>query len=315
MAKEKEKVQPHKKLVRVMQRAAQLDLSELIETRIERGLGKRASPEMAVNARGKQVAIVDYSPEYPYSAIDWSLSNKTHPRKKLVVKRIRRVFTEWCFAIDVSATMRFATKIDTKVVTGTVVATSLAQAASKKKDRLRHYIFDECGIISTLEETTPEDMVLDAVKQDGKRKRSSGRMGKCRVGRSGISSFVDNLPDAQSILVVVSDFLHMTEADKMRLARASAYHHLFCVVVEDPREIEFPENVSGQITVRDIDTGRMRTMSFAEAHKLISADRQKRLDEFKKFCQKAHCQYAVFRSDESTASMRKKIMRLISFGA
>lgn len=303
------------KLRSVLQRAAQVDLTELLDTAIVRGVGRRASPQQSVLGHGRVEAVVPYSPEYPFSAIDWGLTNKNYPRKKLVVKRTKLIYTDWCFAFDVSNTMRFGTKVDQKLVTGAVVAAALAQAATKKRDRVSQIIYDECGIISSLEDTSADEMALEVLKQDGTRKSRANRLGKCSVERSGMSALVSNLPETQSIVPIISDFMHLTPADRARLTRAASFHRVLCCLVEDPREAEFPEGVSGQITMQDVDTGRLRTMSFAEANRIISEDREKRMADLKSFFKRAHCEFMVFRSDDSNAVIRKKIMRLISRGA
>jgi len=299
-------INPRKKLREVMQRASLIDLSDLIDTQLLRGAGRRESPARSYTGLGQMESIVEWTPDYPYSAINWNLSAQTYPPRKLIIKRKRLINTDWCFLIDCARTMDFGTEQDLKRVMAAQLAATFAQAAQKKRDRVTQLTYDEQRNGLVLENASPEEMVLMALAHQSAPDGSS----KPAARTSGLSCALTQLPQNQAIVPVISDFMHLTDADKEGLIRASHYHNVFCCVVEDAREIRFP-SVSGQITLADMTTGARQTMSFAEADRLVSADREKRLSALIEFFRRARIPYALFEAGEKPSATRNKLVRLL----
>jgi uncharacterized protein (DUF58 family) len=296
-------INPRKKLREVMQRASLIDLSDLVDTQLLRGAGKRESPARSYTGLGQMESVVEWTPDYPYSAINWNLSAQTFPRKKLIIKRKRLINTDWCFLVDGSRTMDFGTEVDLKRVLAAQLAATFALAAQKKRDRVTLVTYDEQDNGLPLENASPDEMVVMALAHEPSPTANS-------PARSGLSFALAQLPDNQAIVPVISDFMHLTEADKENLLRASHYHNVFCCVVEDAREIGFP-GVSGQITLSDMSSGRRQTMSFEEADRLVSADREKRLSALTEFFARARIPYALFEAGEKPSATRNKLVRLL----
>jgi uncharacterized protein (DUF58 family) len=306
---------PRSKLREVMQRALLLDISELKETELLRGAGRRESSAKTYSGLGKMESIVEWTSDYPYNAINWGLSAQTSPRKRLVVKRTKLINTDWCVVVDCSQTMNFGTVQDLKLVTALQLAATFAQSGIKKRDRVKQIIINEKRVGLVLDDASAEEMVLMALRHDPLAP-SSARLnaGMDKRERSGLSMAVTQLPENQAIVPVISDFMNMTDADKEQLVRASGYHTVLCCVVEDAREIRFPE-VSGQITLQDMKSGRRETMTFAQANALVSQDRAKRIADLVAFFRKARIPYAFFEAGEKPSTTRLKLVRLMQAGA
>jgi len=299
------------KLREVMQRASLLDLSELVETDLLRGVGRRESPATSYSGLGRMVSVVEYTPEHDFSNINWNMSAQTFPRRKLIIKRERLIRKDWAIVVDCRRTMNFGTESDLKLITGLQLAASFAQAALKKRDRVAQIVFDETRTVA-FEDASVEEMVLMTLSHNASGSDKGASADK--RGRGGLSFATTQLPENSAIVPVVSDFMNLTEADKTALARAARFHKVLCCVVEDAREIRFPK-APGQITLQDITSGRRETMTFAQADKLVSQDREARLADLFAFFRKARIPYACFEGGEEMSVTRKKLIRLLQQGA
>jgi uncharacterized protein (DUF58 family) len=295
-------------LQKVMQHAALLDLSDLAETDLLRGIGMRDSPSRSYSALGQMESIVEWTPDYPYSAINWGLSSQTYPRKKLVIKRRRLLKRDWCIIVDSGLTMNFGTEHDFKKVVASQLSATMALTAEKKKDRIKHIVFDNLSTGVVLEDASVEEMVL-SVLQHVPHSAMSDRL-RSSPDQGGLTSALHQAPDNASIMPVISDFLNLTEAARKALVSASRYHKVLACVVEDARELGFPAQ-SGQLTLTDISTGNERTMTFAEADELISKDRNERLLALKSFFRAAHIPFQLFQSGEKVPVTRSKLVKLL----
>lgn len=294
-----------------MQRASLLDLSELVETDLLRGVGRRESPATSYSGLGRMVSVVEYTPEHDFSNINWNMSAQTFPRRKLIIKRERLIRKDWAIVVDCRRTMNFGTESDLKLITGLQLAASFAQAALKKRDRVAQIVFDETRTVA-FEDASVEEMVLMTLSHNASGSDKGASADK--RGRGGLSFATTQLPENSAIVPVVSDFMNLTEADKTALARAARFHKVLCCVVEDAREIRFPK-APGQITLQDITSGRRETMTFAQADKLVSQDREARLADLFAFFRKARIPYACFEGGEEMSVTRKKLIRLLQQGA
>lgn len=300
--------------MKVVQRASLLDISELLETDLMRGSGKRESPATSYSGLGRMVSVITYTPEHDAAAINWNLSAQTFPKRKLIIKRQRLIKKDWAIVVDCSRTMNFGSETDLKVVTGLQIAASFAQIGLKKRDRVAQLIVDE-GSVFKLEDASVEEMVLMALARTAASdSRSRVKTPVRKGGKGGMTYAATQLPENSAIMPVISDFMNFTDADKQALVRASRFHRVLCCVIEDAREIRFPQ-ASGQITMQDITSGKRATMSFAQADKLVSADRAARLADLEAFFKSARIPYAFFESGESIATTRGKLIRIMQHGA
>ena len=316
-----------RKLRQVMQRASLVDISDLIETDLVRGVGRRESAARTYTGLGKMESVVEYTDDYPYSAINWGLSAQTYPRKRLIIKRTHLIKTDWFIIVDCSRTMDFGTEPDFKRTFASVLAASFAQAATKKRDRVAQVVYDEKVTGQVLEDASAEEMVLMALAYEQGAVRPGVRARRRQAaGESGLSLALAQTPDNRAIVPVVSDFLLLIDKDgkgrltpaalhaREALRRAARFHNVLCCVVEDPRERDFPD-AAAQLTLEDMRTGRRRTMTFAEAGRLMGEQRDERIAELRAFFRQIRVNFEVFASDDSARQLRGKMARLLSRGA
>jgi hypothetical protein len=127
---------------------------------------------------------------------------------------------------------------------------------------------------------------------------------------SGLLLAFRRLPGERSIVTIISDFMHLTDAEKEQIKRIARQHIVFLCLVEDPREAAFPEDVA-TVTMRDMTTGEIATMSFTEANALVGEDHYQRLEALKSFCGAAHCRLQVFSTADGAIAIRQKLIRLL----
>ncbi len=301
---------PRTKLAEVIRRAAQIDLTELAETENLFDNGKRLSTDEGYQGFGPIERIVDWEPDMPFDAVDMDLTVQTSPRRMQVIHRLQKNTRKWLIAAGAGRTMSFGTEGDIKIVTAAVLAVSFAQAAWQIEDDVMHAVFDENTAGPVLEQASAEEIALSILSH---RASKIARGDQAGTKRSGLASILAQLPEEPAIVVLVDDFMNMGEADERHMAQASQ-HKLICCVVEDAREKRFP-NCSGLVTLSDIRTGRQEVMTFAQADKLVSEDRARRIEALTGCFRRARAQYAFFEGGDSPIVMRNKIMRMLQYGA
>jgi len=301
---------PRAKLATVIRRAAQIDLSSLVETEDLTNSGKRLSTAEGYQGFGPIERITQWTPDLPFDSIDWDLTCQTSPRQLQVIFRLQKMNRDWFIATDASRTMHFGTESEIKLVTAATLAACFAQAALQNSDRVTHGVFDETTVGQVLEESDAEEMVVSILSHDPNKRRGKPPA----TGRSGLCALLAQLPDRPATVVLISDCMRLSEAEQSRLVQASHYHKLICCVVEDAREIRVP-NASGQVTLADMSTGRQETMSFAEADKLVREDHDARISALTDCFRRARAQYGFFEGGDSPTTMRNKIMRMLQDGA
>src|SRR5579885_2390733 len=183
-------------LIKVMQRAAQVDISELMETELLRGAGGRVSPARAFDTLGDIKAIKEWDPDIPYRAIHWGLSLKENPMKKMAVVRKRENRIDWCLVHDASITMDFGTLDLTKRAFGLALGAIFSQAALKKCDRVAEVVFDDKKIGVLLEDASTEEMVLVGLAYDP---ANSLLRIPIDPSKNGISMSMTQLPEDRGI--------------------------------------------------------------------------------------------------------------------
>lgn len=201
----------------------------------------------AFRGRGVEFAEVrEYLPGDDVRAIDWNVT------ARLGVAYVKRYLEEReltvLFAVDLSASQGFGTRVRTKGELAAELCAVLALAAARSNDRVGAAFFTD-----RLERFVPP--------RKGRRhalRVISELLGYAPRGRGtdlGASlELLEPLLRRRAVLFVVSDFLgDGWEAPLGRLARR---HDLIAVQLADPRERELPDR--GLMALADLETGAWR---------------------------------------------------------
>jgi hypothetical protein len=325
----------------VLRRASACKPGVVTDTELFYGTGGRYSPAQTYESFDLE-RISPWTPDVDPHWINWGLSATTGFREKLVVEHSKELNIDWWLLVDTARTMDFGTA-ELKRVLAAVLDASLIQTAGNLREKVAHVVYDESRLKRVHEPAAADDVLATAVQdvletgRNYSRKRTNNH-GAAASGSSlivralrrifsrrktnsshnpadkspgGLAYALRQLPDEPAIVVVISDFMHMTEVDKYHLVTAAKQHKVFCLLVEDVREREFP-NGAGMPTLRDMTTGNLVTMTFTEANALVAEDHATRMDLLNQFFRKARCTYQVFSTEESPEQIRRKLERLLN---
>jgi hypothetical protein len=135
---------------------------------------------------------------------------------------------------------------------------------------------------------------------------------------SGLNTALSMLPLSRSLVFIISDFNHMTEAETKALKRASFTHEVVCLLVQDRREYELPKPegwrryVPQLITLRDIRTGQWKSIWNTQKNRKAFTDSfEQHKNALLALFKASHCGRAVFSTEEGDAAI-PKLMRLFS---
>jgi uncharacterized protein (DUF58 family) len=125
---------------------------------------------------------------------------------------------------------------------------------------------------------------------------------------SGLIKSLRSLPKNRTLVFILSDFLDLTEDEKVALKRASLVHDIVCVVIEDQRERELPAGW-GPYTLKDMRTGKWKTIWLSEkSRQEFAANHKRHRDALLADLKAAHCQSAVFSTEEGDAALPKMML-------
>lgn len=115
----------------------------------------------------------------------------------------------------------------------------------------------------------------------------------------GMADALMRLPKKRSLVIVASDFLFLSEADKQALRSASRSHYIVCLGVHDIRERELPEGF-GWYTLKDITSGAVQTVWLSDRNRrLYRANFEKLQASLREFFTDAKIHYNCFSTDDS----------------
>lgn len=259
----------------------------------ERG-GKRPGPR-----RYEVVTRTEYEPGDDPRDIDWVATAQLGGQQILIAQDLEPSQIDVFAVVDLKPTMSFGTTGTTKRMLAAELAGSLVKSATMTGDRVGLCVYSQHRLIfrrrPSSSRRTLHNIIADIVGTDASDERESG---------SGLTSSLRSLPLQRSLVFVFSDFIALTEEEKLALRRASARHDVVCLVIDDERERTLPEGM-GQYRLQDLLTGRCQTIwltkkSRAQYTANFEAHRATLLADLKA----AHCPASVFSTAEDTNAMR-----------
>lgn len=132
---------------------------------------------------------------------------------------------------------------------------------------------------------------------------------------SGLEEAIQLLPGrGQSDIILLSDFLNVTEAQYKQLAELAFRNNLRCVVIQDHRERELPEAgwLPSPLKVFDVNTGRQVTWWLTRANRERYAREFREHEEnLKRFFEQNGISYEIVSTNEGHESIAK-VLRLLA---
>lgn len=116
---------------------------------------------------------------------------------------------------------------------------------------------------------------------------------------------------SRSLVFIISDFLNLTEEEKVAIRKAGSRHDLVCICVQDLRERELPSGI-GLSTFQDLLTGERRSIWLNRKNRATFAENfQRHQTALFEFFKQSRCDWTVVSTEEGVAAY-PKLMRLFA---
>jgi uncharacterized protein (DUF58 family) len=268
------------------------------------GAGERKSFSRGSNGYDV-VARVEYEAGDDPRDIDWPSTAQSGGDKVYTTQYTEPRDIKVFVLVDTNPTMDFGTARVNKRELAAELVGSVIQSADELRDRVGFFAYSDNAIEGELTPRAAKMALIPALVQ--MLEASGTKAGP----QSGLVNSLTRLPRQRSLVFIISDFLHLTEAEKKAIKRAGFTHDVVCLVIQDRRERELPAPIGWfpeLITVRDIRTGARRSIWLTKKNRKAFADNFKRhQDELLEFLKQAHCDRVIFSTEEGDAAIPKLI--------
>jgi len=272
------------------------------------GAGERKSFSRGSNGYDV-VARVEYEPGDDPRDIDWAATAQTGGRIVLTTQyQEPREIKVFCL-VDVNPTMDYGTNRVNKRELAAELCGSVIKSAEETNDKVGFVAYSTKAVEAQLSPRAAQVAFMPALV--GLLEAPGNKTGTS----SGLKGALSLLPRQKSLVFIISDFLNLTDDEKLALKHASHAHDVICLVVQDRRERELPAPLFSWfpwelITLRDITTGQRRSIWLTKHNRRVWAENfQKHSDALLEFFKSAHCDRAIFSTEEGEAAY-PKIMKV-----
>lgn len=248
------------------------------------------------------MARVEYEPGDDPRDIDWAATAQTGGQTMLVTQYLEPREINVFVLVDVKKTMDFGTARATKRILAAELAGSAIKSAGKTQDKVGFMAYSEKRLLQKRNPVNAKralypivaDVIETAAASDGE--------------GSGLIKSLRSLPRNRALVFILSDFLDLSEDEKVALKRASLVHDIVCVVIEDQRERELPKGW-GPYTLKDMRSGKWKTIWLSEKSRAeFAANHKRHRDALLADLKAAHCESAVFSTEEGDAAVPKMML-------
>ncbi|MCC7528697.1 MAG: DUF58 domain-containing protein [Candidatus Melainabacteria bacterium] len=250
--------------------------------------------------------------------IDWPATAQTGGQQVLVSHKLEPRDLKIYILADVQPTMDFGTFRTTKRLLGVELAASVMKSAAKSEDKVAFMAFSSERVEALVTPRSPQKAMMPALVSmiEG---GNVTRWGSEKQQLSGLQRVLKNLPSRKAMVVIISDFLNMTDADREALKKAALFHDVICLCVQDRRERELPAGIKvlgfeigGLYTLRDLRTGQRKSIWLSKGNREKFAENFRRHQEsLETFFRKSHIDFGIFSTEEGVAGL-PKLMRVFS---
>ena len=194
-----------------------------------------------------------YQPGDDVRRIDWNVTARTdtmHVRDTIAEREL-----ETWLCVDRSASLMFGTADREKADVLLAAAAGVGFLTARGGNRIGGVIAstDGCAVIPARQGRTHLLALLATIDA------ASGRQGASHLALGETVERTNAVARRRGLVVVLSDFLEEPDAWRRSLAGLVARHHVVCIEIVDPRELELSD--SGVLTLIDTETGRTREIN------------------------------------------------------
>lgn len=206
--------------------------------------------------------------------------------------------------VNSGRTMLFGADSVTKRRLSAEVVGSVIRSAEQTEDTVRLIVHSESRIESRIGPYMPKTAFFPAVAAV----LESPEETPVIRDKSGIIEALRALPTKRSLVFIVSDFINLTDEDKLAIKRAAAVHDVICAVTRDDRERELPPG-TGFRTLEDVTTGRRKTIWLSAATRAqFAQNAAAQLAELLEFFRNVRCEWRVFYTSQRELAIPEMLM-------
>lgn len=248
------------------------------------------------------MARVEYEPGDDPRDIDWAATAQTGGQTMLVTQYLEPRDINVFVLVDVKKTMNFGTARATKRTLAAELTGSVIKSAGKTQDRVGFIAYAEKRLLKMRKPENAKRSLYPCITDVIETESAGDGEGR------GLVKSLRSLPGHRALVFIVSDFLDLTEDEKAALKRAALIHDIVCVVVQDRRERELPDGW-GPYTLADMRTGKRKTIWLSrKSRDEYAANFQRHHDALLAALKAAHCESAVFSTEEGDAALPKMML-------
>ncbi len=248
------------------------------------------------------MARVEYEPGDDPRDIDWAATAQTGGQSMLVTQYLEPREVNVFVLVDVKKTMDFGTVRATKRILAAELTASVIKSAGKTQDKVGFIAYSEKRLLQKRSPVNAQRALYPTVADVIETAPASDGEG------SGLVKSLRSLPRHRALVFILSDFLDLSEDEKTALKRASLVHDIVCVVIQDKREKELPAGW-GPYTLKDMRSGKWKTIWLsAKTRTEFAANFQRHHDALLADLKAAHCESAVFSTEEGDAALPKMML-------
>ena len=194
-----------------------------------------------------------YQPGDDVRRIDWNVTARTntmHVRDTIAEREL-----ETWLCVDRSASLMFGTQDREKADVLLAAAAGVGFLTARGGNRIGGVVAssDGCTVMPARQGRTHLLALLARIDA------ASTRSGAAQLGLAGAIERTNAVARRRGLVVVLSDFLDDPDEWRRALATTVGRHHVVCIEIVDPRELELPD--SGVLTLIDTESGRTREIN------------------------------------------------------
>jgi uncharacterized protein (DUF58 family) len=203
--------------------------------------------------------------------------------------------------VDVNPSMDFGTRRATKRRLAAELTASICKAAEETQDRLGYGCYSQSHVEKWVPTGAAKRRLLPALVH------TLETPGKKRGKGSGLINTLKALPHNRSLVFILSDFLSLSDQEKLHLRRTALMHDVVCLTVQDKRERELPP-VWGPFTLQDLKTGKRKTIFVTKrTREQFAKNFERHQRALEAFFKASHISWEVFSTEEGDAAIPKVI--------
>lgn len=262
--------------------------------------GERGGKQLGAR-RYETVSRTDYEVGDDPRDIDWIASAQLG--QILVAKDLEPRQIDVFALVDLKPTMEFGTTDTTKRALAAELVGALVKSANKTEDRIGLVAYSQHRLHLWRRPSSSRralhNIVTDIIGTDATDHETVG---------SGLTKSLRSLPGQRSLVFVLSDFIALTNKEKVALRRASASHDVVCVIIEDERERSLPSGI-GLYSLTDMLNGRSETIWLTKnSRSRYAANFERHRAALLADLKAAHCRTSIFSTAEDATAITKMIL-------